>query len=622
MGDRIKLINTIYFPQKYGKGNKFNDKLIKILRNEETGEKYFELVSDPKMLYFINKPEHYQEIPTAHIEPEKVNFVEVNNRDLLKSVANELDELESRVYEEEVNYNTSFFYDCLKSGNAGHARKLHLDPNVHRSDMNIEDYYISKHMLDNPMEESDYKPTKAYFDIEVDGIDVDGFPEESKAEAPVNAITHWDRESETSFTLLLRHASRPNPQIPEFEKNIDEFNKRMNKKYKDQYGLDITFKTKFYDDEVELIKDYFNIVNITKPDFNNAWNMKFDILTLINRAKNQGGIEADELVSHPDMPYKMAYYYDDDYNNKFTDKGDYFKCASYTQYNDLLLLYANLRKVSGQKESYKLDAIVEEEINEQKLPIDPNNEGIDIKNFPYKNYERFVEYNIHDVMLLGLLEDNNEDIETLDMIASMTNTRNIKALKKTICLKNLAIKYYFQQDYILSNNRNKNYGGVRPISGKFRGAYVANPKLNKNVGVKINGKNSKFVFDLVIDMDLSSLYPSILSAFNIDITTQRGKIILYDSLELENKKNDIIELLDEKQIFLDDIDKYGIGSDLWIEACKKEYPDVYRKIRKEGLLSEDKGYDFVDKLSSRDYISLGKEYFNLPNLKEMIELVS
>jgi len=204
----------------------------------------------------------------------------------------------------------------------------------------------------------------------------------------------------------------------------------------------------------------------------------------------------------------------------------------------------------------------------------------------------------------------------------MTNTRNIKALKKTICLRNLAIKYYFQQDYILSNNRNKNYGGVRPISGKFRGAYVANPKLNKNVGVKINGKNSKFVFDLVIDMDLSSLYPSILSAFNIDITTQRGKIILYDSLELENKKNDIIELLDEKQIFLDDIDKYGIGSDLWIEACKKEYPDVYRKIRKEGLLSEDKGYDFVDKLSSRDYISLGKEYFNLPNLKEMIELVS
>ena len=268
--ERLKLVKTIYFNQVYGKGREFDDKLIKILKNEKTGEKTFELVSDPKMLYYINKPEYFQEIHSTYIDPDKVHCYRMDNRNLIKNIADGLDDLYSDVYEEETNEFVSFFFEALRGGNAKSTGKLHLNPNVHRSDINVEDMYISEHMEEYPMEESTYKPSKSYFDIEVDGIEVDGFPDENEALAPVNAITHWDRDSEISYTFLLREGVRDNPLIKEFEDNIVKFKEYMNKKYKDKYELDIEFKFKFYDDEGKMIKEYFDLVNITKPDFNMA----------------------------------------------------------------------------------------------------------------------------------------------------------------------------------------------------------------------------------------------------------------------------------------------------------------------------------------------------------------
>lgn len=95
---------------------------------------------------------------------------------------------------------------------------------------------------------------------------------------------------------------------------------------------------------------------------------------------------------------------------------------------------------------------------------------------------------------------------------------------------------------------------------------MGDPNLNKKLGKLINGILSKFIFDNVVDFDLSSLYPSIILAFNIDATTQYGKV---------NFSED----------------------------------------------SKFKSEDLFDDLVSKDYINIGCKYFNMPNVSEMLDIV-
>jgi hypothetical protein len=87
--------------------------------------------------------------------------------------------------------------------------------------------------------------------------------------------------------------------------------------------------------------------------------------------------------------------------------------------------------------------------------------------------------------------------------------------------------------------------------------------LNKALGLLINGLRSKFVFENVIDFDLTSLYPSIILAFNLDATTQIGRI--------ESENFDSPRLMDD--------------------------------------------------IVTRDYINIGSTYFGLPNVTEMLNLL-
>lgn len=93
---------------------------------------------------------------------------------------------------------------------------------------------------------------------------------------------------------------------------------------------------------------------------------------------------------------------------------------------------------------------------------------------------------------------------------------------------------------------------------------VANPNLNSNLGMKINEKLSMYLFEKVIDFDLTSLYPSIILAFNVDVTTQIGQI-------------------------------------------KSEYYNVP---------------ELFDDIVSQDTINTAHKYFHLPTVEEMNELLN
>lgn len=373
---------------------------------------------------------------------------------------------------------------------------------------------------------------------------------------PINAITYVYPETMTSYTYLLREKN--NPQIQEHENNIEGLKKYLRETLRE----DFEFKIFFFDSELKLITEFFKQVNADKPDYCMAWNQKFDILTLCNRIDILGG-NRNEIICHPDFPeeYQYAYFTEDTKAQKPGDKNDWFNCASYTVFIDQLLIFAQLRKGRGEFESYSLNFIAEQILKDGKLDY---TDSSNIKTLPYDDYAKFVAYNIKDVFLLYELEKKNDDMNMLYSLAKTTRTRVSKAMRKTVSLKNLAVKFYDMQGYIMGNNVNVRIDneGEAEVTEKFEGAVVADPELNGYNGMMINGKRSKYVYTKVIDFDLSSLYPSIIRAFNIDTTTQYGRL------------------------FIDGI------------TPTKE---------------NDPALAFIDRLTTKNYINLGKDYYGLPS---------
>lgn len=82
-----------------------------------------------------------------------------------------------------------------------------------------------------------------------------------------------------------------------------------------------------------------------------------------------------------------------------------------------------------------------------------------------------------------------------------------------------------------NNDPNVTKSGRRKKKG-YAGAYVAEPRRQKPSGFVLAGRLMEHIHDIVIDMDLSSLYPSIMLLLNLAPTTFVGKFMLQDDYDI------------------------------------------------------------------------------------------
>jgi len=335
------------------------------------------------------------------------------------------------------------------------------------------------------------------------------------------------------------------------------------------------------------------------------------MVTTISDSKYR--IQKDSLGRTAYIPPKATYRAKKFLN--FVNRIDTFTVIDGINWMDQMLYYANVRKTMGQKESYKLDAIAFEELGKEKLEFGP---GETIKNLAWKNFIKFTEYNIRDVVLLHLLEDKNLDMDMLQRLSEITNTRKSKVFAKTVSLKNFVSKFAQDNGFVMNNNKNAKYGDESSYYNRnfltsntliehkeiYRhlfetnenfGAYVADPNQNlPDNGMMLNGKNSNFLFENVFDEDFTALYPSIIRAYNLDKNTQVGKFFLVD---------DYI-----KQKLLDEYD----------------YKNLFPVSKNEAAASgdgttPDLGPTFIDSLMSFDFVRIGEKWFDLPSTEELIQ---
>lgn len=627
MKQKGTLIKIFPFKREMSKGYLVDALLI--FYRDENGIKRTKVIDRAETYYYMlndtSAPEAIS--PPMFIEKDKVHKVAVYSDSLYRHIASSTDSLK--------------YYDDHMTG--GSLRNLLKHPLIYDADMDIVDRYIKK--FNEEFEpDMNYKLHKVYFDIEVDlmehgfkkdaygHIGYSGFPEENEAPCPVNIITLIDEKTMIGYIFAQRNTL--NTQLLDYEKVVSEKISQLKDKILNEDGVYFNdIRMQFYSSEEEVIEAFFDTVHQIDPDFALAWNEGFDVLTLQNRLKKlykRKPEYRDDSYGHmlskicdsryayvkcddtgKDLYITPKAYYRQNKDKVIVDRMDEFTVLDGIIWIDQMLLFANVRK-GKMRESYSLDAIANEELGKEKLDYT----GYTIKNLAWLNYERFVEYNFRDTLLLHLLEKENLDIEMLQRLSDITNTRKYKVFKKTICLKNFVSKFAEMQGFIMGNNKNAQYGddhgefereythGKKIIENdplylaafdkkENYGAYVGDPNLNDFQGIKTTGgKNSMFIFENVFDEDFASLYPSIIRALNLDKNTQVGKFFLVD----EHIKNKLLDEYDYNGLFAVSKNDEAAG-----EAS-----------------SSDLGPTLVDSLISHDWNKIGNKYFDLPLTSDMV----
>lgn len=87
-------------------------------------------------------------------------------------------------------------------------------------------------------------------------------------------------------------------------------------------------------------------------------------------------------------------------------------------------------------------------------------------------------------------------------------------------------------DRFKSNGKDPVKKGPRRKKKAYDGAYVAEPRRQKSSGFSLAGQLMKHIHNFVIDMDLTSLYPSIMLLCNLSPLTFTGKVMLQKQIEI------------------------------------------------------------------------------------------
>ena len=148
------------------------------------------------------------------------------------------------------------------------------------------------------------------------------------------------------------------------------------------------------------------------------------------------------------------------------------------------------------QESYRLDHIAMVELGDKKLD---HSEFENFKDFYTSNWQRFVEYNIHDVNLVDNLEEKMRLIE-LAVAMSYDAKVNFEDVYSQVRV----------WDTLIYNDLKKRNIVVPPRTTsdkneKYAGAYVKEPILGQH--------------DWVVSFDLNSLYPHLIMQYNISPET-------------------------------------------------------------------------------------------------------
>ena len=497
-------------------------------------------------------------------------------------------------WDDEKGYFTSKYrrYAYVRDGNGAHQsihgerlKKLNFwkaedDLQLYESDVNEMTRFLIDEYGDS--DEISVGHTVMTFDIEVEMNS--GLPDIENASNAITSIAGHDSITNDYFVYVVNKGEK-----------IDKTIKGA--------------KVESFDTEEGLLSAFMTKWREINPTIVTGWNIDyFDVTYLYNRYKLLFGQQfANQLSPIGKVSYNK-------YRSRYIIAGvsclDYlalYKCYNFTELPN-----------------YRLDTVATIELGKGKIEYEGN-----LDQLFRDDIEKFIEYNLVDV---ELVVDLDKKLQFIDLARAICHTGHVfyeDFLFSSKWLEGAILTFLRRSGRVSTNKprRKPRNDDGSDGEGKFTGAYVKEPKPG--------------LYKWVYDLDLTSLYPSIIMSINISPETKIGKLKGYSaeqhmkgSLEtytiVDDSGNEFPPLPKEKFLKFIEKNKYSVAANgvlyrtdkvgvipeilsVWFDK-RVEYKDLMKKYGKEG---NDEQYKFYGKRQLVQKIMLNSLYgvLGLPSFR-------
>jgi DNA polymerase elongation subunit (family B) len=246
-----------------------------------------------------------------------------------------------------------------------------------------------------------------------------------------------------------------------------------------------------FTDEADLLHKFINIYEEINPTIITGWNINgFDNPYLYNRLKRVLG----ETYANKLSPIGIVHW---------SERQEKYIFAGVSSM-DYLELYKKF--TFSELPNYRLDTVAKVELKRGKVEYEGN-----LDQLFSQDIEKFIEYNLVDV---ELVVDLDKKLQFIDLARAICHVGHVPYEDVMMSSRYLegAILTYLRRKGLVSQNKQKYEGDNQ--DEKFTGAYVKEP---------IPGK-----YDWIYDLDLTSLYPSIIMTLNISPETKMAMVSNWD----------------------------------------------------------------------------------------------
>ena len=307
------------------------------------------------------------------------------------------------------------------------------------------------------------------FDIEVEMNS--GLPDMQKAENDITSIAYHDSATNEYCVYVVTPGTE------------------INKKIK---GATV----RSFNNEGDLLLAFLTSWEEISPTIITGWNIDFfDVTYLYNRIKLLFGTTIANRIS----PIGKVHW--NKYRKRYIIAG--------VSALDYIALYKNFTYT--ELPNYRLDTVAKTELGRGKIEYQGN-----LDQLFRDDIEKFIEYNLVDVELVVDMDKKLKFIELAQVICHAGHVFYEDFLFSSKWLEGAILTFLRRSGRVAPNKPVRRYSKEDAApGGKFTGAYVKEPKPG--------------LYKWVYDLDLTSLYPSIIMTINISPETKVAKVRGYSA---------------------------------------------------------------------------------------------
>lgn len=257
--------------------------------------------------------------------------------------------------------------------------------------------------------------------------------------------------------------------------------------------------------EEELLSTFLIKWAEIRPTIVTGWNIeKFDIPYLYRRIKKILGEELAKMLS----PISIV---------EWSEFKEQYAIAGISVL-DYLGLYKKFTYI--QEPSYNLDAIGRKEVKVGKVKFSGSLDDLlktDIKTF--------IEYNLRDVKIVKMIDDKLKLVDLVIFLCHKAHVPYDDVYYSSRVIDGAILTYLKRLKIVAPNKKFRSMEDAEGIE-KFSGAYVKEP---------VPG-----LYKWIFDLDMTSLYPSVIMSLNISPETKIGKIDEWDVESFRSGKLGIV----------------------------------------------------------------------------------